>query len=88
MKARIDYYCQPKTKTAEYESENIHLVVELPFIPAVGTMLKLTNDGDFIRVNDVMLDITKGGEGLCIGLEEPDILDPWLSMRSQGWQLG
>lgn len=91
MKARIDYFCAPIKKGSGYELENIHIFVDLPFIPAVGTALKLTKDGDFMEVADVMLDITPGGEGLCIGLKEPEFdvqIYPWPEMKKQGWLLG
>jgi len=90
MKARVDYFCKPAKKNANYECESIYMEVELPFVPAVGTMLKLTEEGDFVKINDVMLDISPGGHGLLVGLEEPEHvgeLRPWSEMKAQGWKL-
>lgn len=73
------------------DCENIYMVVDLPFVPAVGTMLKLTEQGDFIEINDVMLDISPGGDGLLVGLAEPlhdGELRPWPEMKAQGWKIG
>lgn len=78
-------------KESDTDCENIYMVVDLPFVPAVGTMLKLTEQGDFIKINDVMLDISPGGDGLLVGLEEPQHdgeLRPWSEMKAQGWKIG
>jgi hypothetical protein len=94
MKARIDYYCLPSKKGADYDVENIHLVVDLPFIPTVGMDMKFTKDGDFATVSDVMYDHTDEVTPLCVGLEEPNpeqvklVLRPWKEMKAQGWLLG
>lgn len=90
MKARIDYFCQP-TPTSSGEIYNIYMFVDLPFVPAVGTLLKLTREGDYLKVADVTLDVSPGGQGLLIGLEEPEEdseLRPWAEMQAQGWMAG
>jgi len=91
MKARIDFVCKPANEASEYELESIFLIVDLPFVPSVGLMLKLTDEGDYIQVIDVMFDLTPGGDGLTVGLKEPDEdfqLRSWPEMKAQGWQLG
>lgn len=89
MQARIDYQCQPREEDAPYECEDISIVVDLPFVPAVGTMLKLTVEGDYIEVADVMLDLSPEGEGLIVGLKEPEDwqLRSWPEMQAQGWRI-
>jgi len=91
MKARIDYYCEPAKNRAEYDAEEIHMYVDLPFVPSVGMLLKLTKEGEYIKINNVMLDVSPEGEGLIIGLEEPEEdhqLRPWPEMKAQGWKIG
>lgn len=90
MKARIDYFCRPVSPVANYALENIHIHVDLPFVPAVGTMLKVTKDMDYIEIDDVLLDLAPDGEGLVIGLLCPDNLDnlwPHDVMQKLGWKL-
>lgn len=93
MKAKVHATCQPKSKAAalQYDAENIHIVVDLPFVPAAGTMLKVSPAGDYLKVDQVYLDLTEGGEGLVVFIEEPDDsreLMPWKAMKAEGWALG
>lgn len=93
MKAKVTFVCKPAKKAADYDAESIFMMVDLPFVPSVGMMLKLTPEGNYIEVNDVMLDITPGGEGLIVGLKEPDDEDAyqlrsWPEMKAQGWRIG
>ena len=88
MRARIDYYCRPARISGGVEELEIHRFVDLPFAPSVGMLLKLTPRGDYLKVDDVMLDITPGGAGLIIGIEEPaesSSLRPLKEMEEEGW---
>ena len=93
MKARVHYQCQPRRKSATYEAEDICIDVDLPFVPAIGTMLKVSATGDYMKVDDVFLDLVPDGsegEGLVVYLEEPaDGPDfrPWPEMKAQGWRI-
>jgi len=92
MKAKVLFFCKPAKKTKDYEVESIFMMVDLPFVPSVGTMLKLSPGGNYIEVSDVMLDITPDGEGLIVGLKEPGDEDAyqlrsWAEMKAQGWQI-
>ena len=90
MKARLDYVCEPAKKNSGYDEEEISLVVDLPFAPFVGMLIKPTPNSDYLRVIDVMLDLTPDGEGLILGIEEPDdfsSLRPWREMKAEGWKI-
>lgn len=56
-------------------------------MPAVGTMLKLTDDADYIEVEYVYLSLCKN-EGLIVMLKEPEVyeLRSWPEMEEQGWR--
>lgn len=88
MKARIDYYCKPAKKNADYELENIYLDVDLPFAPLVGTFVKFTPKGDYIEVVDIHLDLSVPDICLMVGLEEPEGMKLWTweAMRLEGWK--
>lgn len=91
MKAQIRWTCGPRTKKADYEAEEICIDVELPLVPQIGSVLKLTAAGEFVRVDDVYLDLSVGGEGLVVFLKDaapgtPDFR-PWKELRAQGWRL-
>lgn len=92
MRARIRWTCQPKSKKADYGAEDIFIDVALPFVPQIGSKLKVTAHADFVAVGDVYLDLADGGEGLVVFLEDPDLGDPsfrpWLEMKREGWSLG
>jgi len=91
MKALINYFCLPVKPNAKYEAENIYMIVEIPYVPAVGTMLKLTNAGEFVEVVDVYLDISHDQYQLNIGLKEPVEDFEWMTwevMSKQGWKIG
>ena len=89
MKARLIYACLPVAANVAYEIEDIHLDVEVPIVPTVGMMLKPYLDADYLQVADVFLDLCPGGEGLVIGLKEPETeqLRSWPEMQALGWQL-
>lgn len=90
MKARVQYVCQPKSKRANYDAEDIVLDVTLPFLPPIGSKLKLTKNGDYLKVDDIYLDFVGDEEKIVIFIEEPDELDalrPWKEMKAEGWRL-
>ncbi len=90
MRATIHYVCLPKSKRADYGSEDIIIDVEMPFVPSAGTMLKVAQEGGYLKVEDVFLDLVPGGDGLAIFIQEPgdrNDLRPWLEMKAQGWAL-
>lgn len=91
MKARIDFYCKPAKKKADYDLEEIHILVDLPFVPGLGHFLKLTPNGDHYAVSDVFFDASASSDGLLVvGLKEPDgsiQTRPWKEMKAEGWQL-
>ncbi len=53
-------------------------------------MLKVTPNGDFLKVQDVYLDVTPGGEQLSLHIEDPESADDlwsWPEMKKEGWSL-
>ncbi|ULQ48360.1 hypothetical protein JN531_017150 (plasmid) [Flagellatimonas centrodinii] len=91
MKAQIRWTCGPQSKTAEYDAEDICIDVELPAVPQIGILLKVTSDGEFVRVDDVYMDLSEDGDGLLVFLKdaEPGTPDfrPWAELKAQGWRL-
>lgn len=87
MKALIRHVCAPKSKRAAYEAEDIHIVVELPFMPVAGMRLKLTPEGEFNQVDEVFWDVSLPDE-VEVFLEEPDDLQALKFMLAEGWRLG
>lgn len=85
MKAKVHFICAPRTKTANYGAENISKEIDFPFVPFVGLMLKTDEDGDFIKVDEVFLDVSANQVTVEVYLEEPDVLDTWAEMKSKGW---
>lgn len=85
MKVRIDYYC--KSKTRRDEVEDISIDIDIPFIPIVGMFLKVTPHGDYLEVKSVHFDISDGGEGLVIGVDNEPLWS-WEAMEAEGWRTG
>lgn len=87
------YQCRPRREGAPYDAEQIYIDVELPFVPAVGTLLNVTADGDYVPISEIFLDLVPDGSegsGLVVYLEEPDgdaALRPWAEMKSRGWKV-
>lgn len=88
MKVRIEYFCKPPKKNSDFEYENIHKDFELPFIPNIGTMIKVEPGGDYVEVRDVHQDISTNDIVISVGLEEPAeyALSSWAKMKAQGWR--
>jgi hypothetical protein len=90
MKARVHHVCLPRSKRVAYDTENICIDIDLEVLPQIGSMLKVAPNGEYLKVEDVYLDVTPGGEGLSIHIEEPDRDDdlrPWPEMKIGGWKL-
>jgi hypothetical protein len=87
IKATIFSHCLPRSPDVDYECEDIHIDVMLPFVPQIGTDLKVTKNADYIAVESVSFDASKDGEGLTLHLAQPDVLLPWSEMQNKGWQL-
>lgn len=87
---RVHAFCQPARPGVDYETEEIHMDIVLPFFPGVGIDLKLTASGEYMRVQAVMVDLAPEGEGITVHMAEPEQeweLRPWDEMREQGWKL-
>lgn len=79
--------CLPASPDATYEAEDIELVFkDLPHVPSVGDMVKVTPNGDYWEVMSVYIDYA-GGEGIDIQLDPGDDLRPWKEMQAEGWKL-
>ena len=89
MKVRLAYACLPVATGLSYDIEDIHVDVELPFVPSVGMMIRPTPANDYVEIVNVFLDFHPEGEGIVLGLKEPedDNLRSWTDMQAQGWQL-
>lgn len=84
IKARVFHMCQ----VAAGDFQGVYIDVELPVLPPVGSLLKLTPKGDYLVVEGVMIDITTGGEGIGVQIKEPEHdaeIWPWGEMRAEGW---
>lgn len=87
MRAIIQHQCLPPDPDASYEAEDIHIVIDIPFLPQPGMHLKVTPQGDYLTVRDVLWTIN-APVWLNVGTEEPEVLYPWADLKDQGWQLG
>ncbi len=93
MKVRIIWVCRPKSKRADYESEDIFIDKEVDFIPPIGSHIQVHPDGFLGEVEDIFIDLFKRDDDtppVIIYLEEPndDIdLRSWAEMKKQGWQI-
>lgn len=90
MKAIIQGYSRPKKKNAEYEVENLFIIIDMPFIPTKGSVIKVTADGEYLTVDEVLWNIQKPNE-IMVFTEEPDQLNqirPYKEMSDQGWRIG
>jgi len=60
--------------------------IELPFVPAVGAMLAVTDGGDYLRVEDVYWNCAAPDEIIVFMTDESG--DPSAAyLREQGWRL-
>lgn len=58
----------------------------IPFVPAIGTMIAVTPEGDFVEVTDVYWHIDKPNV-LDIGVKDGDgPLRPFSYWKKQGWK--
>lgn len=85
MKAKVLTHCLPKRKTDEFECVEVVIHVDLPFVPAAGTMLKLTPDGEFLCVDQVYWSVTDP-DVIDVFIEEPEVLPTFAFMRKEGWR--
>lgn len=85
MKAKVLSHCLPKRKTDEFECVEVVIHVDLPFVPVAGTMLKLTPDGEFLRVDQVFWSVTDP-DVIDVFIEEPEVLPTFAFMRKEGWR--
>lgn len=76
-----------KNKREARSSEAISLVIDLPFAPAIGTMIRASPNGEFLRVTAVFWDIGNPS-GLLVFTEEPEpeLLHSFAAMQREGWQ--
>jgi|GEM_PF-6690525 len=87
MKVTLNYFCKP---TKSNPDGNVFMVGGLPFIPEIGTMIKIHAEGDYLRINDILLDVSGDGYRLMIGLEQPEDSDlrPFSELSKEGWLAG
>jgi hypothetical protein len=74
----------PARRTAAYEAEDIHITVDLPFLPAPLMWLKVTSDGDYYQVEEVFWDASEP-DRVEVFFKLPDQLPLWKTMRAGGW---
>lgn len=88
INARIDFYCKPLKKNSSFQIETIFLELVLPFVPEIGTMLKVAVDDDYYEVDNIYFDATAAEPVVHVGLAEPeeDELTSWQEMRRRGWK--
>lgn len=90
MKIKFHWTCKPKSKRANYDAEDIHLIVDdFPFMPVVGMQLKLTPRGAFGQVDEVFWDCDEP-DLFGVYLKDPELeldLYPWADMKAEGWKL-
>lgn len=88
MKTRIHHYSLPASPDAIHDAEDLVIEIDLPFVPVVGMELKVTQEGDFLTVQQVMWAIDKP-DVLEVFVEAPDDgadLRPYDEMIAQGWR--
>lgn len=77
----------PKGKP--YECVDVCLEVDMPFIPTNGMALKVTKDGEYMTIDEVMWDVDKP-DLLDIYMVDLDIdnvgMRPLKEMKQQGWK--
>lgn len=91
MKCRFITQCRRATFSDNQDLfKDVRLDRHLKVIPNPGWHVKVTDDGEFYRVDDVFYDATPGDEMVEILLEPitEASLRPWAEMQRQGWQLG
>lgn len=90
MKVKIKYWCNLIQDDECYHGKEIHIGVELPFLPPTGSFLMFTKQSGYLEVDTIFIDLNQGGEGLSIFLKCPKDLDdlpPWDVMEKDGWKL-
>lgn len=87
MKATLHYWATPAQPDAQHEAEDIRLTVFLPFMPTAGMKLKVTPDGDYLKVAEVFWDISSPDEVEVVFEEPLDLLPEWEQMKEQGWRI-
>jgi hypothetical protein len=90
MKAVIHGYSMPRAKDVPYESENLFIVIDLPFIPCEKTAIKVTPHGEYLNVAQVMWNCDQPNE-IQVFTEEPmGDLDKrqFAEMLREGWRVG
>lgn len=96
FKARVIHNSKPakdkgdggkKTKRGAPAPEAISLIIDMPFAPAIGTMIRASPNGEFLRVTAVFWDIGDP-RGLLVFTEEPEpeLLHSFAAMQREGWQ--
>lgn len=85
MKAQVRHFCQ---ESEDFEPQDIHIMVDLPFVPAAGTLLKVTHDGDFMRVDEIYFDVKTPALLEVFISADGAQLYPWEIMKAQGWVMG
>lgn len=90
MHVTILHTCGPSDDRTDVEAEDIEIEVDLPFPPFQGMLIKATPEGDFLKVQTVLVDVSGGQADITLHIEEPEDdvgLTPWPVMAKEGWRL-
>ncbi len=68
----IDFSQVPKDADVDYEAVHMCIEIDLPFVPAAGSFLKVTPKGDYLEVGVVYFDTA-----------EPGVVDIWIKEDSK-----
>lgn len=90
MKVTIHGYALPETSDVQYRLCEVFLDMDLPFIPAAGTNMKVAIEGGCFTVDLVEWDFTRP-EKINVLMCEPssdeyESLRPISQMLAQGWR--
>lgn len=90
MKAIIHGHAMPRNKKVEYETENLFIEIDLPFIPTKGTSLMVTPHGEYQIVDQVFWNC-RNPDQIQVFIEEPEDdseIRPFTEMLKEGWRVG
>lgn len=85
MKARVYHFAKPAKKNVDYVEE-VKIDIDLPFVPAIGTALKITPNGEILIVNQVYWD-AEDPAVIEVYTDEPADFGflPLKDMLAEGW---
>lgn len=85
MKAYVFHFSAPREPTIGKHCEELKIAIEIPIVPPIGTMLRVTRKGKFLKVEDIHWDINQP-EIIKIYTAEPEAgYQSYVEMIDAGW---